>query len=424
MGARSPGPRDQEQKTADGQMKTFVSHCLAFVMASGLTFASAVDAPAQNLFAPRLVVNDRVITNYEFEQRVRFLTILGATGDLEKQAMDALIDDKIRLDAAERAGLKATESQVTEGMEEFAGRANLSAEAFVAELGKAGVAPETFRDFVHAGLVWRELMRARFGAEARPSETAIDRAITRQTRRTTIRLLLSEIIIPTPPGQEADALALAEEIRRTAQGETAFAQAARSYSASSSAERGGRIDWVPLQNLPPSLGPLLLTLSPGQVSDPLKIPNAVALFQVRAIDEASEPAPAGIEVDYAELFLPDDSDFAGQLGRITARTDDCDDLYTVMPGVSEQQLRRVTLPLAQVPQDVGLELARLDAGEISTSVTPGGARRVLMLCARRPISDEPINRNRIAQALVNQTISAAADAYLADLRANALIREP
>lgn len=53
-------------------MKTFVSHCLALVVAAGLTFTSAPGALAQNLFAPRLVVNDRVITNYEFEQRVRF----------------------------------------------------------------------------------------------------------------------------------------------------------------------------------------------------------------------------------------------------------------------------------------------------------------------------------------------------------------
>ncbi|MGP3696515.1 peptidylprolyl isomerase [Rhodobacter sp. NSM] len=405
-------------------MKTFVSHCLALVVASGLTFAGTLQAPAQNLFAPRLVVNDRVITNYEYEQRLRFLTVLGATGDVETQAMDALIEDKIRLDAAEQAGLKATETQIREGMEEFAGRANLSADEFVAELGKAGVAAETFRDFVHAGLVWRELMRAKFGATARPTDTAIDRAITRQTRRAAIRLLLSEIIIPAQPGEEAEALALAQDLQRQISGEAAFSEAARNYSASSSAPRGGRIDWVPLQNLPPTLGPVLLTLSPGEVSDPVKIPNAVALFQLRGIDESSEPAPEGVEVDYAELFLPDDAGFPEQLGRITSRTDDCDDLYTVMKGAPEDQLRRVTLPLGQVPQDVALELAPLDAGEVATSATPGGARRVLMLCARRPVTEEPIDRNRLAQVLVNQTISAAADSYLADLRANAIIREP
>ncbi|QCP85469.1 peptidylprolyl isomerase [Cereibacter sphaeroides] len=405
-------------------MKTFVSHCLALVVAAGLTFTGAPGALAQNLFAPRLVVNDRVITNYEFEQRVRFLTLLGATGDVEKQAMDALIEDKIRFDAAEQAGLKATEQQIKDGMEEFAGRANLSAEQFAAELGKAGVAVETFRDFVHAGLIWRELMRAKFGAAARPTETAIDRAITRQTSRASIRLLLSEIIIPAPPGQEAEARALAAEIGRNVRGEAAFAEAARTYSASSSAERGGRIDWVPLQNLPPTLGPMLLTLSPGQVSDPVTIPNAVALFQLRGRDETSEAPPEGIELEYAELFLPNDAEFAGELGRITARADDCDDLYTVMKGATEQQLRRTTLPLAQVPQDVALELAGLDAGEVSSSALPGDTRRVLMLCARRPVSAEPIDRNRLAQALANQSISTSADAYMADLRANAIIRQP
>lgn len=58
------------------------------------------------------------------------------------------------------------------------------------------------------------------------------------------------------------------------------------------------------------------------------------------------------------------------------------------------------------------------------SALPGDTRRVLMLCARRPVSAEPIDRNRLAQALANQSISTSADAYMADLRANAIIRQP
>ncbi|MCE6952841.1 peptidylprolyl isomerase [Cereibacter sphaeroides] len=405
-------------------MKTIASHCLALAVATALSVASVTGAPAQSLFSPHLVVNDKVITNFELEQRIRFLTLLGAPGDVEKQAVDALIDDKLRMDAAEAAGIEATEEQIREGMDEFAGRANLTGEQFVTELGKAGVSAETFRDFVHAGLVWRELVRAKFGPLARPSELAIDRAITNQTRRAAVRLLLSEIIIPAPPGEEAEVLALAREISAGARGEAAFAEAAREYSAAPSAERGGRIDWVPLQNLPPTLGPVLLTLQPGEVTEPLKIPNAVALFQLRGIAESDEPAPEGIEVEYAELFLPDDEALPEQLGRIASRTDNCDDLYTVMKGAPPEQLRRQKSALAAVPQDVALELARLDAGEISSGLRSGATRRVLMLCARRPLSEEPLDRGRIGQMLVNQTMGAMADGYLADLRAKAIIREP
>ncbi len=404
-------------------MKTLVSPCLALVVATGLSLSVPGAAPAQSLFAPYLVVNDKVITQYELAQRTRFLTLLGAPGDVAEQARKALIDDKLRLDAAELVGIKATDKQIRDGMDEFASRADMTGEQFVAELGKAGVDAETFRDFVEAGLIWRELVRAKFGDQARPTEVAVDRAITNQTRRAAVKVLLSELIIPAPPGQEAEAMALAERLQREARGETAFAQAARTYSAAPSAERGGRIEWLPLQNLPPTLGPILLTLQPGEVSDPLKIPNAVAIFQLRALDETTEPAPDGVEVDYAELRLPNDDDFAAQVARVRSETDNCDDLYTLFKGSAPDQLRRVTAPMASVAQDVALDLAKLDAGEVSAGLQ-GASGRVLMLCARRPISAEPIDRGRVAQVLVNQSLGALAESYLADLRANAIIREP
>ena len=45
-------------------------------------------------------------------------------------------------------------------MDEFASRAQLSADEFITALGQRGVAPETFRDFIAAGVGWRDLIRA------------------------------------------------------------------------------------------------------------------------------------------------------------------------------------------------------------------------------------------------------------------------
>ena len=58
----------------------------------------ALPAAAQQggLFAPRASVNDQVITNFEFEQRLRMLTLFGTQGDLEAETMKGLIDDRLR----------------------------------------------------------------------------------------------------------------------------------------------------------------------------------------------------------------------------------------------------------------------------------------------------------------------------------------
>lgn len=391
------------------------------------TFAilsAAPPATAQGQFAPRVIINERVVTNFEFEQRLLMLTLFGAPGNREEEALKGLIDDRLREGAALALGIAASEEDVRAGMTEFAARANLSAEEFITALNRAGVETETFRDFVLAGILWREVVRARFLPRAQITETEIDRALAQSSGTAAVRVLLSEIIIPAPPGQEAAARARAERIRAEAQGEAAFASAARRFSAAGTAGRGGRLDWIPIANLPPALAGAVLGLGPGGVSQPIDIQGAVALFQLRAIEETASREPASVVVEYAEFFLPEGPNALAEAERVRQRVDTCDDLYAVAKGLPEERLTRTSATMAEVPQDVGLELARLDANEVSTAMVRGGARVVLMLCGRNPQIEEAPTRDAIRDQLRNQRLAAYADGYLEELRADAIIREP
>ncbi|THD82963.1 peptidylprolyl isomerase [Aliigemmobacter aestuarii] len=397
---------------------------LTALTAALLLSAAPVATTAQdNPFAPRIIVNDRAVTNYELEQRILFMQLLRAPGNIEEEALKALIDDRLRMQTAKGFGITASPEQIEAGMEEFAGRANLTGEQFIQAIGQAGVAPQTFRDFVEAGLVWREVVRGKFGPQANITDAEIDRAIAQAARKPEVRVLLSEIIIPAPQGGEANAMALAQQIQNSVTTEGGFAAAARSYSASASARRGGIIDWVPLTNLPPAIAPFVLALGPGEVSDPVQIPGGVALFQLRAIEEGDAPEATSVSVEYAQLYLPADSTTDARVAEITAQVDTCNDLYGVAKGVPEDQLTRETLPMSQVPADVGIALASLDPGE-STTFARGANRVFLMLCNRLPETEEPLSRDAVREQLVNQRLASFADGYLEDLRANALIREP
>lgn len=378
----------------------------------------------QGLFSPRVIVNDRAVTQYELDQRARFLQLLRAPGNLEEEALKALIEDRLRDHAAGLDGIELTEDQVRGAMEEFAGRANLTADQLIEELGNNGVAAETFRDFVSSGLAWREVVRARFGRQAQVTDLEIDRAIAAIDSTTGVRVLIAEIVIPAPPGQEDAAMALAAGLQRDIRTESAFGAAARQYSASPSAGRGGRIDWLPLANLPPAIAPLVLALAPGEVSAPVRLPNAVAVFQLRALDETGEQSGGAQEVEFARFFVPNDDRAIEGLAAVRAGVDTCEDLYGVAKGLPETQLQRETLPLAQVPQEIALELARLDVGESSSSLVQGGNRVLLMLCARRPLLDTPPSRDDVRTQLLNQKLAGFAAGYLADLRDAAIIREP
>jgi peptidyl-prolyl cis-trans isomerase SurA len=123
------------------------------------------------------------VTNYEYDQRLSMLTLFGTQGDVEAEALQGLIDDRLRVFAAEQVGIKVTPEGLEAGMTEFAGRANLSLEEFLAALAQGGVEPESLRDFVEAGLLWREYVRALYAGTITITPAEIDRALAADTRR-------------------------------------------------------------------------------------------------------------------------------------------------------------------------------------------------------------------------------------------------
>ena len=391
--------------------------------ATALCCILALSGPAlaQDLFAPRLYVNDRVITEYEIAQRALFLQALRAPGNPEEEALKALIEDRLQRSEAARLRLTLTDQEVMQGMNEFASRANLTAEGLIAELGKIGVAGESFRDFVSAGLLWRKAVRARFAGQVPVSENDIDRALEAQTRPRALRVLVSELVIPAEPGNEAQALALAQRLSDTVTSEGAFASAARQYSAAPTAGNGGRLDWMPLANLPGAIGAAVLALGPGEISDPVTVPGAVVLFQLRdvALDQSAEPV--AVTVEWADFLISDDP---AQIATIRANADECNDLYGLARGLPADRLTITKQPAREVPGDVGLELARLDPGEISLALARNGFRRLIMLCGREVTREEPLDRNQVREAVINQKLEGLAEGYLEELRAAAYMREP
>lgn len=378
----------------------------------GGTMAAAQDGT----FGARLYVNDRVVSNFEVQQRTLFLTLLRAPGDLEAEAIKGLIEDRLRNSVAKQQGLTLTAEAVIAGMNEFAARANLTGDKFIEALGQAGVAPETFRDFVSAGLIWRDVIRAKFGGQVSISEAEIDRAIARSKQATKARVLLSEIVIPGSNG-----LAIEEKLKREKATGTAFTAAAKRYSKAPSAEAGGALDWLPLANLPAEVRAAVIGLEKGQISDPVRVPGGLAVFLLRDIAQDPTPELAPIEVKYAQYLVPND---AASAADIRARVDVCDDLYAVAKGQPADRLKVETLPIGQIPSAIAAELAQLDPGESSTAITQGQSRVFLMLCSRSPVQELPAQRDDIRAQLINARLGGLAERYLSELKADAIIREP
>lgn len=418
---------------------------LGAATAAMLAAGSMTPAFAQsNPFQPLVYINDSAVTRYELAQRIRFMELLRAPDADAASSEKALIDDRLRLFAAKQLGITATDEQIDAGLAEFAGRANLGVEQFTAELARAGVERQTFRDFVSAGVVWREVVRQRVVPQVRVTDAEVDQELQKviETPRVT-HVALSELIIPAPPGQEAAAMAQAERIVAGTRSEGDFAAFARQYSATPSAGNGGRLPWTPLANLPPSLQPIILSMKPGQASQPLRVEGAVVLFYLRDTRGTLRPGATAQVLDFVRFRLAS----ADEARRIAAVSDTCADLFVHARGLPAAQISRQTLPQGQIPTGEALRLAVLDDNE-STVVSYGGAVELLMLCKRQsaalaevpdkapvpvtaegeaPAAPDPEalpGREEVRNMLFNRKVGQAAESYLAELRSNAVIRRP
>lgn len=422
-----------------------------FLPLAGLAVALPQATAAQGLFDPVIRVDGDAITRYELQQRIKLLKLLRAPADPAKLAREQLIEDRLKAEAAAQAGVTISDDQVREGMKQFASQGKLDADQMIALLARGGVSEETFRAFVLSGLQWREVTQAKFGPRVSVSEEDLERARAAMAKgQGGVRVLLSEIIIPFKKQDEAKAMARARQISELTS-TAAFSAQARQVSATKSRENGGRLPWQAVSELPPVLRPLVLGLAPGEVTDPLPLDGAVALFQMRDIQETEAPAPSYAAIEYAAYYIPGGRSEAalGRAAQIDAATDTCDDLYGIAKDQPERVLERGSKAPGDIPDDIAISLSRLDPGEVSYDVTraDGETLVMLMMCGRSKTltpEDEPAvtgaaapdarpgvdegdaasdDTAQLSAQIANRRLESFANGYLERLKAEARIVE-
>ncbi len=375
----------------------------------------------QSPFSAAVTINGRAVTYYEIDQRAAFLELLNAPGNLPERARETLIDERLQAEVGERLGLAAEEEQIEAGMEEFAARANMDVETFLGALQTEGIAAETFRDFVAAGVTWRNVVRQRFGPQSQVSEEEIDRALTLASSDEGAQINFAELVIPITPDTAEDVRARITQLAETLDGSIGgFSAAARDNSAAGTALQGGSVGWRPLSSIPPQLRAILLPMPIGGVTEPVPLGNAIAIFQLRGLEERDFVTPQVTAVEYAEVLIPGGAAAMAEAVALRDSLDVCDDLYGVRPG----GFSITTLPVADIPGDISIELARLDANEVSMSLTRAGGTELLflMLCGRSVELPEG-GREQVRNALFQARMESYASGYLAELRADAIIDE-
>ena len=145
----------------------------------------------------------------------------------------------------------------------------------------------------------------------------------------------------------------------------------------------------------------------------------------RTFQETDAPAVEYSAIEYAAYYMEggrSDKTLAAA-EKLKLQIDVCDDLYSVAKGRPAEALDRGTLAPKDIPDDIAIELAKLDPGEVSTNLThaDGTSLIFLMMCGRTDALNEDIGRASVSTNLREKRLGGYAASLIGELRASARI---
>ena len=237
------------------------------------------------------VVNGDVITNNDIDNRARLFAL--STGlplapdvidRLKPQILRQLIDEKLRLQEAQRRKVVVQDAQIADAMKEIESRNGMQPGVLRAKLAADGVSTRTLIDQIRAQLAWSQVLRDMVAE--RVSVTPAD--VEEQQRLTAQRIgqmeyRIGEIFIPTDdPANSADAQRFAETVINQLHAGAAFPMVAAQFSQTQSALEGGQLGWVQPNELDPEVARIVTAMPVGAISNPVRVPGGFSIVALEA----------------------------------------------------------------------------------------------------------------------------------------------
>ncbi len=276
-----------------------------------LLAAAHLTLPAQDRGAPRsgdwiaAVVNQELVTAGEVERRLeraqaeaqRAGVRLPPEGELRRQVLDALIDERAILSTARDSGMRVDEPEVDRAMQSIAEQNQISLATLRERLAAEGIDYLRFRANVREQIMIERLREREVYRRIQISDEDIDRLLAerRAELNADAEINIAQILVAVPEGADATTVAVRRAVAAAAlarvRGGEDFAAVAREISEDGNRERGGEIGLRPASRLPDLFIDAVRTLQPGELTpEPLR---SSAGFHVLKLIERKE-VPLGM----------------------------------------------------------------------------------------------------------------------------------
>ena len=390
------------------------------------------------------VVNGDIITTGDVAARGRLFAIstgLPVTQEvldrLRPQVVKQLVDERLRLQEAQRRKIAVSDREIAEAMGEIEQRNGMPSGALASSLRGKGVALRTLIDQVRVQIGWSRVLREELGAKAQISPADVaeqDRLFKQQIGRPEFRV--GEIFIPIDdPAKAPDAQRFAETVIQQLRQGAPFAVVAAQFSQSQTALQGGDLGWVSANELDPDLAKVVTEMPVNAVSNPTRVPGGIAIVTLRAKREIGRDQSTVLSIRQA--FFP----FTGALNP-NAPTEQQKRAVEQAQALSrtahackdvEEANAKSGASRPSDPGDIRLEsigspalrslLAGLQPLQASKAVVSTDGAAVLMVCSRQEKVAAAPSKEETTNRLLSERIELASRQLQRDLRRRAVLDE-
>jgi peptidyl-prolyl cis-trans isomerase SurA len=140
-----------------------ISRGRRFAAAAVLAIALVVAAQAAGWAQTVVVfVNGDPITALDVEQRMKLIEISVRKAPPRQEALDELIDEKLKLQVGKRYGLDIPDKDIESSFAGMARRANQTSKQFAEALSHAGINVQALKRRIKADITWSSIIRGKF----------------------------------------------------------------------------------------------------------------------------------------------------------------------------------------------------------------------------------------------------------------------
>jgi peptidyl-prolyl cis-trans isomerase SurA len=390
------------------------------------------------------VVNGDVISEADISNRARLFAIsagLPISSDvitrLRPQILRQLIDEKLRIQEAQRRKIVIQDAQIAAAIKDIETRNNMQPGALRAKLASDGVSSRTLIDQIRAQLAWSQMLKDVVADKIHftPAEVAEQQKLAaQQIGQTEYRL--GEIFIPVDnPDNTADAQRFAETVITELRAGASFPLVAAQFSQTQSALEGGEVGWEQINQIDPAVARIVTQMPVGAVSNAVRVPGGFSIVTLQGKRVIGRDLATMLTMRQAFIAftvpLTDPQNPTEQQRQalvkahaIQASVKSCADMETAAKAINpadhpvnpgEVQLEGVNPPaFRQVLENIPL-------GKPTEPLVARDGIAVIAVCTRDQKNIGEITTKQIEARLVNERIEMLSRQTMRDLRRKATI---